>query len=250
MKNVCVILSGEDEEMLRIAIVEDDENYRREFRTYLEQYGREHGEVFSIREFSDGDGILNPYTPDYDIILMDIEMAFVDGMTAAQEIRKSDTEVCIIFITNMPQYAIKGYTVGALDYILKPVSYYSFSETITRALGRRKTIQNKYVILNVKGGMRRISTSSIRYIEVMNHELIFHLVSEEITSRGALKEVEKELSGEYFFQCNKGFLINLAYVDGVVGNDVQIGEDRLQVSRARKKPLMDALNQYMAETGR
>ena len=250
MKNVCVILSGEDGEMLRIAIVEDDENYRREFRTYLEQYGREHGEVFSIREFSDGDGILNPYTPDYDIILMDIEMAFVDGMTAAQEIRKSDTEVCIIFITNMPQYAIKGYTVGALDYILKTVSYYSFSQTITRALGRRKTVQNKYVILNVKGGMRRIAVSSIRYIEVMNHDLIFHLSSEEIASRGALKEVEKELSGEFFFQCNKGFLINLAYVDGIVGNDVQIGEDQVQVSRSRKKPLMEALNQYMEETGR
>lgn len=236
--------------MLRIAIVEDDENYRREFRTYLEQYGKEHGEIFSIREFSDGDGILNPYTPDYDIILMDIEMAFVDGMTAAQEIRKSDTEVCIIFITNMPQYAIKGYTVGALDYILKPVSYYSFSQTITRALGRRKTVQNKYVILNVKGGMRRIAVSSIRYIEVMNHDLIFHLSSEEIASRGALKEVEKELSGEFFFQCNKGFLINLAYVDGIVGNDVQIGEDQVQVSRSRKKPLMEALNQYMEETGR
>ena len=236
--------------MLRIAIVEDDENYRREFRAYLEQYGKEHGEIFSIREFSDGDGILNPYTPDYDIILMDIEMAFGDGMTAAQEIRKSDTEVCIIFITNMPQYAIKGYTVGALDYILKPVSYYSFSQTITRALGRRKTVQNKYVILNVKGGMRRIAVSSIRYIEVMNHDLIFHLSSEEIASRGALKEVEKELSGEFFFQCNKGFLINLAYVDGIVGNDVQIGEDQVQVSRSRKKPLMEALNQYMEETGR
>ena len=236
--------------MLRIAIVEDDENYRREFRTYLEQYGREHGEIFSIREFSDGDGILNPYTPDYDIILMDIEMAFVDGMTAAQEIRKSDTEVCIIFITNMPQYAIKGYTVDALDYILKPVSYYSFSETITRARRRRKTVQNKYVILNVKGGMRRIAVSAIRYIEVINHDLIFHLVSEEIASRGALKEIEKELSGEFFFQCNKGFLINLAYVDGIVGSDVQIGDDRLQVSRSRKKPLMDALNRYMAETGR
>ena len=236
--------------MLRIAIVEDDENYRREFRAYLEQYGKEHGEIFSIREFSDGDGILNPYTPDYDIILMDIEMAFVDGMTAAQEIRKSDTEVCIIFITNMPQYAITGYTVGALDYILKPVSYYSFSQTITRALGRRKTVQNKYVILNVKGGMRRIAVSSIRYIEVMNHDLIFHLSSEEIASRGALKEVEKELSGEFFFQCNKGFLINLAYVDGIVGNDVQIGEDQVQVSRSRKKPLMEALNQYMEETGR
>ena len=150
----------------------------------------------------------------------------------------------------MPQYAIKGYTVGALDYILKPVSYYSFSQTITRALGRRKTVQNKYVILNVKGGMRRIAVSSIRYIEVMNHDLIFHLSSEEIASRGALKEVEKELSGEFFFQCNKGFLINLAYVDGIVGNDVQIGEDQVQVSRSRKKPLMEALNQYMEETGR
>ena len=63
-----------------------------------------------------------------DLILMDIEMTFMDGMSAAEEIRRADPEVLIIFITNSPQYAIKGYAVQALDYILKPLSYYAFCQ--------------------------------------------------------------------------------------------------------------------------
>ena len=85
-----------------------------------------------ISVFTDGDEITEGYRPNYDIILMDIEMCFMNGMTAAQEIRKLDPEVVIIFITNMVQYAIQGYAVGALDYILKPVNYEEFGSCIDR----------------------------------------------------------------------------------------------------------------------
>ena len=83
---------------------------------------------------------------------MDIEMRFMDGMTAAEKIREHDSEVVIIFITNMPQYAIKGYLVDALDYVLKPVSYFAFSQRIDRALVRMKKRDRKYLTIAVKGG--------------------------------------------------------------------------------------------------
>lgn len=79
--------------------------------------GKENGEAFDITIYSDGDQIVNKYQSQYDIILMDVEMKFMDGMSAAEEIRKVDTEVVIIFITNMAQYAIRGYAVDALDYV-------------------------------------------------------------------------------------------------------------------------------------
>ena len=69
---------------------------------------------------------------------MDIEMKFINGMTAAEEIRRVDSKVIIIFITYMAQYAIQGYKVGALDYILKPVSYFAFSKHIGDAIARVK----------------------------------------------------------------------------------------------------------------
>ena len=95
--------------MIRIALVEDDEDYRREFLTYLEQYERESGQRFRISVFTDGDEITEGYAADYDLILMDIAMRFMDGMTAAEHIRALDSEVVIIFITNMPQFVMKGY---------------------------------------------------------------------------------------------------------------------------------------------
>ena len=70
-------------------------------------------------------------------------MKFMDGMSAAEEIRKVDTEVVIIFITNMAQYAIRGYAVDALDYVLKPVSYFAFSQRLSRAIGRMKKTRDK-----------------------------------------------------------------------------------------------------------
>ena len=104
--------------MINIAIVEDEAMYAKQLQEFLQQYQKENGEVFNITVYSDGDQIVHKYKSQFDIILMDVEMKFMDGMSAAEEIRKADTEVVIIFITNMAQYAIRGYAVDALDYVL------------------------------------------------------------------------------------------------------------------------------------
>ena len=92
--------------MIRIALVEDDEAYRSEFLGYLKKYEEESGQHFHITVFTDGDEIVNGYKAEYDLILMDIAMRFMDGMTAAEEIRRLDSEAVIIFITNMPQFVM------------------------------------------------------------------------------------------------------------------------------------------------
>ena len=109
--------------MITIAIVEDEEAYAKQLTEYIEQYQQESGKRFRVIRFTDGDEIVEKYTGEYDIILMDIQMQFMDGMTAAEEIRKFDTKVVIMFITNMTNYAIRGYEVDAMDYVLKPVTW-------------------------------------------------------------------------------------------------------------------------------
>ena len=111
-----------------------------------------------MAEFSDGDEIALGYKAVYDIILMDIEMKFMDGMMAAEEIRKVDTEVIIIFITNSPQYAIKGYAVDALDYVLKPVSYYAFSQRLGRAVERVARRARHFLQINAHGTAHKLDT--------------------------------------------------------------------------------------------
>ncbi|MDF2789921.1 MAG: DNA-binding response regulator, partial [Neobacillus sp.] len=100
--------------MIRIAIVEDEINYQEQLIEFLRRFEKDRGETIEITTYSDGDEIIENYKAQFDIILLDVQMRFMDGMSAAEEIRKSDSEVVIIFITNAAQYAIKGYAVDAL----------------------------------------------------------------------------------------------------------------------------------------
>ena len=120
--------------MNRIAIVEDDQGYRDTLFTYIKQYEQERDTAFEATPFEKADDFLAVYNGDYDIILMDIEMPGTNGMDAAEQIRKKDAQVVIMFITNMAHYAIKGYEVGALDFVLKPIQYLNFANKMDRAM--------------------------------------------------------------------------------------------------------------------
>lgn len=200
--------------------------------------------------FRDGEDIVTDYTADFDIILMDVEMTFMDGMTAAEKIREKDSEVVIIFITNMPQYAIQGYRVDALDYVLKPISYFAFSQRIDRALTRVKKPGSHFITVALKGGRQKVDVSLLCYVEVCDHDLIYHTVDGDFVTKGTIKEAEDALAGENFFRCNRCYLVNLEYVESFQGSDAVVNGDVIQVSRSRKKAFLDALNDYMNEVGR
>ena len=236
--------------MIRIALVEDDKSYREELMRFLKRYEQESGEKFHITTFTDGDEIVDGYSCCYDIILMDIVMKYMNGMDAAERIREADSEVVIIFITNTPQYAMKGYLVDALDYVLKPVSYFSFSQRIDRALARMKKRTKKYLSIAYKGGVKKLDVAQITYVEVRDHDLIFHTQEQEYLSKGTLTDVEQALEQQPFFRCNKCYLVNLEYVEGVQNNDILVAGDLVQVSRAKRKALLDALNDHINEVSK
>ena len=236
--------------MLRIAVVEDDKTYAAQLKEDLVRYGTEKNQKISVALFPDGEDIVTDYSAEFDIILMDVEMTFMDGMTTAERIREKDNEVVIIFITNMPQYAIQGYKVDALDYVLKPISYFAFSQRIDRALTRVKKKEATYITVAQKGGKKKLNVDKICYVEVRDHDLIYHSTKGDIVTKSSMKEAEDTLGGTKFFRCNRCYLVNLEYVEDFRGNDVTVASDVIQVSRARKKAFMDALNDYMNEVGR
>lgn len=236
--------------MLRIAVVEDDKTYAAQLKEYLVRYGTEKNQKISVALFPDGEDIVTDYSAEFDIILMDVEMTFMDGMTTAERIREKDNEVVIIFITNMPQYAIQGYKVDALDYVLKSISYFAFSQRIDRALTRVKKKEATYITVAQKGGKKKLNVDKICYVEVRDHDLIYHSTKGDIVTKSSMKEAEDTLGGTKFFRCNRCYLVNLEYVEDFRGNDVTVASDVIQVSRARKKAFMDALNDYMNEVGR
>ena len=160
--------------MYRIAIVEDDKSFIEELKKYLEQYSQEEGQEFEISTFYDGEEILENYVSGYDLILLDIEMPKVNGMDAAEKIREADENVVLMFITNMAQYAIRGYSVGALDFVMKPITYYTFSMKIKRALKRVQKKELPFILLHLQDGVKKLEARQIYYVEIQNRQLYYH----------------------------------------------------------------------------
>lgn len=231
--------------MTRIAIVEDEAAVREQLAGYVQRYTRQYGTPFEVTEFADGMEILEDYRPQFDIIFLDVEMKHLDGMETARRIRERDGGVLIVFITNMAQYAIRGYAVGALDYVLKPVPYFAFSQQLQKALGQLEKRERHYLAVAVDGGMRRLDAAEIYYLESEGHKVHFYTEKEDFMVPGTLKNYEEKLVGRAFARCNSGYLVNLAQVSGVQQDMVQVGPYALQISRPRRKAFMAELADYI-----
>lgn len=231
--------------MIHIAIVEDEIEYQRTILSYMHAYEQENSIEFNISVFSDGADILRQYNAQYDIILMDIEMNTMDGMTAARKIRETDSAVILIFITNMVQYALQGYEVSALDYILKPIEYFPFSQRLAKTISRIPDKQANYLIISGKKTSQKVNIRSILWVESRGHRLMYHTDGGVFESTvHSMKEIEKKLAPFNFFRCNNGFLVNLECVTGVSGNEVTVGTDHILISQSRRAGLMRALTEY------
>ena len=170
-------------------------------------------------------------------------------LPALTSARERDGGVLIVFITNMAQYAIRGYAVGALDYVLKPVPYFAFSQQLQKALGQLEKRERHYLAVAVDGGMRRLDAAEIYYLESEGHKVHFYTEKEDFVVPGTLKNYEEKLVGRAFARCNSGYLVNLAQVSGVQQDMVQVGPYTLQISRPRRKAFMAGLADYIGGAG-
>jgi DNA-binding LytR/AlgR family response regulator len=232
--------------MIRLAIVEDDEYVAGTIKSYATRYAEENGRSFDITLYRDGDQIVHDYKPSYDIILMDIQMAFMDGMTAAEHIREKDLDVIIMFITNMGEYAIRGYGVNAFDFMVKPVSYLSLARKLDRAVGKIARKEKNSIIVHAGDGVHKLDVEDIFYVESQGHRLIFHTQAGSLNIKYiTMQNTEEKLAGLPFFRCNKGYLVNLEYVEAVVDGCAVVHGDRLIISRGKRNAFMEALTEFV-----
>lgn len=233
---------------MRIAIVEDQDKSAELLLDYIQRYEREKDCRFETIRFTDGLSFISDYKADIDVIFMDIEMPHLDGMAAAQKLRELDENVCLIFVTNLASYAIKGYEVSAMDFMVKPVRYFSFAMKLDRAIRIRNRCAKAEMVLPSKNDPKRLSLDDILYIEVKNHTLIYHTVdSRTATVRGTMSGVEKQLSSQGFARCSNSYLVNLSKVFSVQKNTVVLIKEELPISRTQKAEFMRALAEFVGE---
>lgn len=237
--------------MIRIGIVEDDPHGIDRLLSHLDRFQRERSERFHVGAFHDGADIVSGYRPDWDVLFLDIQMEHVDGMTAARRIREVDSEVIIVFVTSSPHYAVSGYEVDALSYLLKPVAYTAFEHEMQRILVRlRQRNRRELLFTATDGGHHRVSVNDILYLESVRHNVEIHTFDADYDVVSTLKAMETELAADGFIRCHNGLLVNLRHVTGVEGNDCRIrGGAKLPISRARKKDLLSALAAHIGARG-
>ncbi|HMR49052.1 MAG TPA: LytTR family DNA-binding domain-containing protein [Arachnia sp.] len=231
--------------MFRVAVVDDERESRELILNYLARYAREQGVQISTEEFADGSELVASYRPRFDILFLDVDMKNLDGLSSARIIREKDPAVVVIFITNMAQFAVKGYEVDALSYLVKPVFYFAFCQEVGRAIKRLERNLDEHVLLNIGGELIRVDLGEVTHIESVKHHLLIHTLSERIQITGTLKDMASRLENYGFVRTNSFLMVNLRHVVGF-RNQVSTltGGLELPVSRSRKKPFLEALTQY------
>lgn len=119
--------------MIKIAIAEDEKKEAEKLESYIRRYGAEHGENYNVSVFTNGIDFVSSAEP-FHIVFLDIDMPLMGGLDAAKKLREADKSACIIFVTNLAQYAVKGYEVDAMDFVVKPIDYPSFESKFKKAL--------------------------------------------------------------------------------------------------------------------
>ena len=228
-----------------IAVVEDVDREYGVTKQYLDRYAAEKGLDFRITRFSNAESFLENYRPAYDIVLMDIILSGMNGMEAAKLLRQKDPKVLLIFLTNMSDYAIRGYEVDAMGYVMKPVSYYGLAMYLTNAVRRIDTSNDVTTLVRSREGTTVLMGRDIYYIDIVDHDMVFHTAKGDITAYGSLNERESELKNAGFARCSAWALVNLRYVNAIYPDEVTVNGVNIRITRNKKKSFLEAFSGYL-----
>ena len=235
--------------MHRILIVEDTPAEADSLASCLRRYEAERGESFAVEVVPSALEFMER-RPRADLVFMDIDMPGVNGMEAAELLRTYDEQTPLVFVTNLAQYAVRGYSVDALDFIVKPVEYPDFVLRMDRAMRAMARNAKSTISIPTASGLRVVGLGDIEYVDILRHDLYYHLAgeAEPIRVRGSIRAAAEEL-GDGFVKVSASCLANMAQVRLVrQGSVVMAGGDELFFSRGCRKAALETLANYVGRS--
>ena len=230
--------------MLNVAIVEDEKEAAELLKKQLNRYAAENGEAVKCTVFSYGEAFLNNYKPTYDLVFMDIMLSGMTGMEAAHKLREMDGKVALIFITSLAQFAVEGYSVRALDFIVKPVRYYDLKMRLERVL-RQIEREERYLKLTVDSAFKNLKIDDLYFVQTEKHLLYYHTADGVFSSYTyTMKDLEEKLSAEDFARCSVSCLVNLRLIDEIKGNEISVKRETVFLSRGYRGKFMETFRRF------
>ena len=234
---------------MRIAICDDDEKELSHLSELIAKYKIGRGIDIDCHRFHNGIDFLSTIKGgEYDLVLLDVLMPGISGMQIAQELRKLDENVKLIFVSASSEFAMESYSVGAYHYLLKPAdanTLYSLLDKVENELSVQK---EQKLILKTREGVAGVSFTSLEYVEVINKSISIHLADGTIRKITAtLADFENMLLlRPEFLKTHRSYLVNLNYVQSVDINCVMTKNGhRIPVSRQRRNQVQETFIRFL-----
>lgn len=226
---------------MNICICDDDFATHQIIKEYL--HGNLSSDVNVFDCFSAED--LLKSAENYDILFLDIKMGEVNGLEAAELIRKNNKDIIIIFISSYPNYVFKAFNVEALHFIVKPIDGKEFKSVLDRALYKYKT-EHSSIKLNWQKERYVIKISSIKYIEGYNRHVTVYTQDGTYEALGKLSDLYKELAPHGFIRTHQGFIVNMDYIKRFDVSDVVLFDDtKIMISVRKKAEALEIFDKYL-----
>ena len=196
----------------RVAIVDDSNTDAEYVQSILESWAQDRRAGVQAQRFPSAESFLFHYAEDkdWDILLLDIEMGAMDGVSLAKKIRQENDSVQIVFVTGFGDYISEGYEVSALHYLMKPVKQDKLFAVLDRAVAAIQKTE-RVVLLPVDGEMLRLPVGQIEYVEAFSHAVAVTTEADTIQVKMPISEIEK-LLGEGFVRCHRSYLVGLKHI--------------------------------------
>lgn len=238
--------------MLKLAICDDMQQEREALRRFLKGYFAQAGYEYEITEYTCGESLAADYEDgdgDFDLIFLDIFMGELDGIATAKKIRLYSEKVPLIFLTTSPDFALEGFSVWAMGYLLKPLVPEQATSLLNRFLRENCAKTQKSLPIRMGTHVERLPVREIVYIMSSNAVLLIHTQKYEVHRLyRKLDELEAELCGEDFLRCHQSFLVNLAYVTAAEQQEFVLSNGvRVPIRRQDVKKMRDAFFQYLLQ---
>lgn len=231
--------------MYKAAICEDDKEQQNYIKNLLIKTGND---IQNIEIFDSGEALVEAYNNEdyYSILLLDMQMDKLDGIETAEIIRKYHKNEIIIIITSILEYAIKGYSINAFDFILKPIDEIRFNSVIGKAINKIREDTNNVYSIQLRELTKIIKLSDILYFESDMKKVIIHSINETAFNNESISEVERKLCVKGFIRISRFYLLNMAFIKEIKVDDIKLlNGEALRYSSKLQKLIKESYMNYI-----